>query len=74
MAIVKELIAAATPLQIHDAPEAIQYTQVIFVFTMLAQYVSYDNKTLQYIEHTLYRLEKTKIAFEYHWPIDPKLY
>ena len=25
------------------------------------------------MEHVLYRLEKTKIAFEYHWPIDSKL-
>ena len=40
---------------------------------MLAQYVSYDNETLWYIEHALYRLEKTKIAFKYHWPIDLKL-
>ena len=29
---------------------------------------------LRYMEHTLYRLEKTKIAFEYYWPIDSKLY
>ncbi len=26
------------------------------------------------MEHVLYRLEKTKIAFEHHLPIDPKLY
>ena len=25
------------------------------------------------MEHALYRLEKTKIAFEHHWPIDSKL-
>ena len=41
---------------------------------MLAQYVSHDNKTLCYIEHALYRLEKTKMAFEHHWSIDSKLY
>ncbi len=71
---VKQLIAVATPLPIHDAPEAIQCAQAILDFTMLAQYVSYDNETLRYMEHALYRLEKTKIAFEHHWLIDPKLY
>ena len=41
---------------------------------MLAQYVSYDEEMLRYMEHALYRLEKTKIALEYHRPIDSKLY
>ena len=41
---------------------------------MLAQYVSHDNKTLRYMEHALYKLEKTKIIFEYHQPINLKLY
>ena len=40
---------------------------------MLAQYVLHDNKTLRYMEHALYRLKKTKIAFEYHQIIDSKL-
>ena len=35
--------------------------------------ILYDNKTLWYIEHTLYRLEKIKIAFEHHWLINAKL-
>lgn len=63
---VKQLIAAATPLLIHDTPESIQCAQAIFEFTMLARYISHNNKTLQYIEPALYRLEKTNIAFEYH--------
>ena len=72
-AMVKQLIVAATPLLIHDAPEAIQCARTILDFTMLAQYVLHDDETLRYIEHALYRLEKTKIAFEHHWPIDFKL-
>ncbi len=40
---------------------------------MLAQYVSHDEETLRYMEHALYSLEKTKIAFEQHRPIDSKL-
>ena len=70
---IKQLIAVAMPLLIHNALEAIQCTWTIFNFTMLAQYVSNDNKTLQYMEHVLYRLEKTRIAFEHYWPINPKL-
>ena len=71
---VKQLVVAAIPLLIQNAPEAIQYSRAILDFTMLAQYVLHDDKTLQYMEHALYRLGKTKIAFEYHRPIDLKLY
>ncbi len=70
---VKQLIAAATPLLLHDVPEAIQCVRAILDFMMLAQYVSHDDETLRYMEHALYRLEKTKIAFESHRPIDAKL-
>ena len=41
---------------------------------MLAQYVSHDDETLRYMEHALYRLEKTKIAFEHYRAINSKLY
>ncbi len=76
----KQLIAATTPLLIHDTPEAIQSAQAIqcaraiLDFTMLAQYISHDNKTVRYMKHALYRLEKTKIVFEHHRLIDSKLY
>ena len=40
---------------------------------MLAQYVSHDDKTLRYMEYALYKLEKIKIAFKHHRPIDSKL-
>ena len=69
---IKQWIMAAF-LLIHNILETIQYTQTIFNFTMLAQYVLYDNKIIWYIEYVLYRPEKTKIAFEKHWPINPKL-
>ena len=54
------------PLLIQNFPEAIQYTRVIFDFTMLTQYIPYDDKMLWYIEHALYKLDKTKFVFEYH--------
>ena len=65
---------ATTPLLIYDAPETIRCAQAIFDFIILAQYVLYDNEMLCYMEHAFYRLEKTKIAFEYHRPINSKLY
>ena len=70
----KQLIVAATHLLIYDTLVVIQYTCTIFDFTILAQYILHDDKTLYYIEHALYRLEKPKKAFEYNWFIDSKLY
>ncbi len=70
---VKQLIVIAMSLLIHDAPEAIQCARAILDFTMVAQYMSHDEEMLCYMEHVLYRLEKTKIAFEQHWPINSKL-
>ena len=71
---IKQLVIAVTFLPIQNTPKAIQYSRAILNFTILAQYVLHDDKTLWYMKYALYRLEKTKIAFEYHWPIDAKLY
>ena len=72
-AMVKQLIMAATLFLIHNAPETIQCTQAILDLIMLAQYISYDEEIFRYMEHTLDKLEKTKITFEQHRPIDFKL-
>ncbi len=61
---VKQLIVATMPLLIYDASEAIQYTWIILDFIILAQYVLHNEEMVRYTEHALYRLEKTKIAFE----------
>ena len=50
---VKQLIAVATPLQMHNAPEAIQYAQTILDFVMLSQYISHDYKMRRYMEYAL---------------------
>ncbi len=65
---------AATSLLIHDALKTIQCVQAILDFIILAQYVLHNDETLRYMEHVLYSLENTKIAFEHHRPIDFKLY
>lgn len=72
--IVKQLIAVATLLLIQDIPKTIYYTHAIIDFTMLAQYLSHNDETLSYMGHALYRLDKTKIAFENHHLIDAKLF
>lgn len=60
----KQLIATTILLLIHNNSEVIQYVQTILHFIILAQYISYKDQTLSYIEHALYRFEKTKIVFE----------
>ncbi len=73
-AMVKQLIIVATPLLIQDVPETIHCAHAILDFTMLAQYPSHNDETLSYMKHTLYKLDKTKIAFENHRLIDAKLF
>lgn len=70
---VRQLIAAAISLLIYNALEGIQYTQAILDFRMLAQYITYHDEMLSYIEHVLYTLLKTKIALEQYWLINAKL-
>ena len=60
---VKQLVIAAIPLLMQDIPKAIYYGRAISDFTMLAQFLLHNNETLFYIEHALYGLYKTKIAF-----------
>ena len=57
---------AVMPLLIHDAPKPIQCIQTILNFTIPAQYILHDNKTLHYLEHALYKWENTKIVFEHY--------
>ena len=60
-------------LLIHEDLETIQCIWAILDFIILAEYVLHDEKMLRYIEHVLYRLEKIKITFEQHRPINSKL-
>ena len=71
-AIIKQLIVATLLLLIYDVQETIQYTRIILDFIMLIQYILYDDEILRYIKYALYKLEKTKIPFEYYRPIESK--
>lgn len=68
------MITAATLSLIQDASKIIHYTRTIFDFIILAQYLLHSNKILFYMKHALYKLDKTKIAFENHYSIDTKLF
>lgn len=43
---IKELIIITTFLLIYNTLESIKYAQAIFNFTILAQYISYNNKMM----------------------------
>lgn len=64
---------AVTILLIYNTPKTIHYAQTILDFTILIQFILHDMKVLRYIDHKLYRLEKTKIAFENQRQINLKL-
>lgn len=71
---IKQLIVIITLLLIQDISETIYCACVILNFTMIVQYPLHDNKILSYIDHTLYRLDKIKIALENHSSIDAKVF
>ena len=73
-AMVKQLIIAATFLTIQNATGILYCIYATLDFIILVQYLLHNNKTLFYINHALYRLDKTKIAFENHYSIDAKLF
>lgn len=70
---VKQLVIIAMFHFIQNALDAIQFTWAIFDFTILAQYISYINKMLWYMEHALYKPKKIRITLKHYWPIELKL-
>lgn len=71
--IIKQLIAIASFLLIQDILKTIYYTCIVFDFTILAQYLLQDNKTLYYIDNTFHKINK-KITFKNYYVIDTKLF
>src|SRR5271165_5003724 len=49
---------------------AMHCTQAIVDFILIAQYKTYNSKTLCYIEHALYRINRMKVAFRALCPLD----
>jgi hypothetical protein len=64
------LIPVIAPLLSSKEPGAMHCTRAIVDFILLAQYKTHDDETLRYLDHALYRIDKTKVAFKALRPVD----
>jgi hypothetical protein len=69
-AIIRQLIPVIAPLLTTKEPGAMHCARAIVDFILLAQYKTHDDETLRYLEQALYRIDKTKVAFQKLRPID----
>jgi hypothetical protein len=60
---VGQLIPVIAPLLVKRFSEAMHCTRAVINFIMIASYKTHSESTLQYLEHALYRIDKTKEAF-----------
>ena len=67
-AIVRQPIPILVSLLAGKADAAIHCGRAILDFVMLAMYVSHDEKTLSYMKHALYRIDKLKTVFAKYQP------
>ena len=44
--------------------------QAIVDFILLAQYKTHDDETFEYLDHALYRIDRTKAVFKQFCPVD----
>ena len=65
---VRQLVPAITPLLIGKRDAAIHCARAVMDFVTLAQYISHDENTLSYMEHSLYRLDRLKTVFSKYRP------
>ena len=64
----KQLIPVIAPLLSKVSVGAMHCTRAIMDFVMLARYASHTEETLRYMEHALFRIDKTKGALREHRP------
>ncbi len=58
-----QLIPVIAPLLVKCFSEAMHCTRAVINFIMIASYKTHSELTLQYLEHALYCIDKTKEAF-----------
>ncbi len=58
-----QLIPVIAPLLVKHFPKAMHCTRAVIDFIMIASYKTHSESTLQYLEHALYCINKTKEAF-----------
>jgi hypothetical protein len=64
------LIPVIALLILTKEPGALHCARAIVDFILLAQYKTHDDETLRYLEQALYRIDKTKVAFQRLRPVD----
>ena len=69
-AIIRQLIPVIAPLLSTKEPGAMYCARAIVDFILLAQYKTHDDETLEYLDHALYRIDKTKAVFKQFRPVD----
>jgi hypothetical protein len=69
-AIIRQLIPVITSLLSTKEPGAMYCARAIVDFIFLAQYKTHDDETLEYLDHALYRIDKTKAVFKQFRPVD----
>ena len=62
-AIMRQLITVLAPLLTLKAPFTMHFAKAVINFVLIVQYQTHNNKTLQYIEHALYRINSLKGVF-----------
>jgi hypothetical protein len=69
-AIIRQLISVIAPLLSSKEPGAIHCARAIVDFILIAQYKTHNDETLRYLDHALYRIDKTKVVFKALRPVD----
>src|SRR5438045_9119010 len=67
-AFVRQLIPAIAPLL--GSHSALQYARAVVDFVLLSQYITHDDKTLEYMNQAIFRIDCFKWAFAKYWPIN----
>jgi hypothetical protein len=69
-AMIRQLIPVIAPLLSTKVPGAMHCARAIIDFILLAQYKTHNDETLRYLDHALYRIDKTKVVFKQFRPVD----
>jgi hypothetical protein len=68
--IIRQLIPVIAPLLSTKEPGAIHCARTIVDFILLAQYKTHDDEMFEYLDHALYRIDRTKAVFKQFHPVD----
>ncbi len=64
---IRQILSIIASLLTHESSAAIHCTQAMIDFIMLAQYTSYNEDTLRYMQHAFFQWNKLKKVFWHLW-------